>query len=50
MHDEHHRGRPGLVVGDRWIATGVDSAVLSIEVRYEGNFVITGTDNGEVAL
>lgn len=50
MYDEQYRDQPVPVVGDKWTAEGKDSAVLSIEVSYEGNLVITGADNGEVAL
>jgi len=55
---EESRNVPVTVTGDgttpderaRWVSAGHDSAITAISVMYEGNFVVTGNEKGEVCV
>lgn len=36
--------------GRKWVSAGHDSPVTAIAVLYEGNFVVTGNEQGEVCV
>ena len=36
--------------GRKWVSSGHDSAVTSIAVIYEGNFVVSGNEKGDVCV
>ncbi|KAJ6264158.1 hypothetical protein Dda_0300 [Drechslerella dactyloides] len=48
--DERHVPIAGAGAGNKWVAEGRDSPITTIDVMFEGNYVVTGNESGAVHL
>lgn len=50
LYAEEFRDVPITLPEKRWFASGVEGAVTVLGVVYEGNYVVSGNENGDVCV